>query len=291
MKLTNSATGTRNGWLGLLWCGVLALTGIAQPALAQTPSPLAEWQYSAGIQLQRLFEPSIPTWQIELGLGSQFAPVADGLARYRVLPGPVVDVRYMDYAFISSGEGIGANLLTFSHVRVGAAITYDLGRPISSDAAHLYGLNKIGIAPETKIYADYALAKVFPLTIRLDVRRQFGATNGWIGDLGAYTPMPGSSTSFAWFAGPTVTAANQRYMNEYFGVEPYQVAASGYRHYQGEAGLKSAGLGITAAWLITPHWIVNASGAYNRLLGSAAESPITETKNQGVISLSALYKF
>src|SRR5271170_6352086 len=88
-----------------------------RPAHAQTPSPLAEWQYSAGIQLQRLFEPTIPTWQIELGLGSQFAPVADGLARYRVLPGPVVDVRYMDYAFVSSGEGIGANLLTFSHVR------------------------------------------------------------------------------------------------------------------------------------------------------------------------------
>jgi len=291
MTRAGSTVRHQSQWLSLFWIGLSVLGFSDRPAFAQTPSPLAEWQYSAGIQLQRLFEPTIPTWQTELGVGTQFAPVSDGMARYRVQPGPVIDVRFMDEAFLSIGEGIGANLITFSHVRVGAAITYDLGRPISADAAHLYGLNKIGPAAETKVFADYALAKGFPVTLRVDIRRQFGATNGWIGDFGAYTPLPGSSTSFAWFAGPTVTVADQRYMNEYFGVEQYQVKASGYRHYVGEAGLKSAGLGVSAAWLITPHWIVNASGAVNRLLGSAAESPITENKDQAVISLSALYKF
>ncbi len=282
-------TSTRQ--IRLAWLGILGLLASARPAMAQTPSPLAEWQYSAGIQLQRLFEPTIPQWQVELGVASQFAPIADGLQRYTVQPGPVIDVRYKDLAFISTGEGIGVNFLTFSHFRVGGAITYDLGRRVRNDFSHLRGLNNIQPSPEAKLFAEYALAKVFPLMLRVDVRRQFGGTNGYIGDIGAYTPMPGSSKHFAWFAGASATYADRRYMNSYFGVSPDQVAISGYHQYQGEAGFKSAGVGISAAWLITPHWIVNVSSAANRLMGSAADSPITETKIQGVVSLSAMYKF
>lgn len=276
---------------GHLWLGIAGLCLLASNAQAQTPSPLAEWQYSSGIQLQRLFEPTIPTWQVELGLGSQFAPIADGLDRYQVQPGPVIDIRYDDYAFISSGEGIGINFLTFSHFRIGAAVTYDLGRRVREDFSHLKGLNNIQAAPEAKLFAEYTLAKIFPLTLRVDVRRQIGATDGLIGDVGAYTPMPGSSKHFAWFAGPSATYGDRRYMNAYFGVTPYQTTTSDYRQFDGQEGFKSAGLGISAAWLVTPHWIINVSSAANRLLGSAAASPITQTKYQGVVSLSAMYKF
>ncbi len=280
-------TGTKSGWC----FAVLGLSCVAHAAQAQTPSPLAEWQYSSGIQLQRLFEPTIPTWQVELGLGSQFSPVADGMQRYQVQPGPVIDIRYKDEAFASTGEGIGANILTFSHFRMGAAISYDLGRPMRNDGQALNGLGNIHPAPEAKIFADYTLAKGFPLTVRVDIRRQIGATNGWVGDAGAYLPMPGSSQSFAWFAGPSVTFGDQRYMNGYFGVSRTQALATGYRPYKASAGIKSVGFGISAAWLITPHWIVNMSSAVNRLVGSAGESPITEVKNQAVVSLSAIYKF
>ncbi len=275
-------------------CCCFAVLGILlaiRPAQAQTPSPMAEWQYSSGVQLQRLFEPTIPTWQVELGVGTQFAPVFDGLGRYRVQPGPVIDVRYKDIAFASTGDGVGVNLLSFSHFRMGAAITYDLGRPVHDDGRALTGIGTIHPAPEIKIFSSYALAKGFPLTLRVDVRRQIGATNGYIGDFGAYLPMPGSSQSFAWFAGPTVTVADQRYMNAYFGVSQRQAANTRYRPYEASAGLKSAGFGVSAAWLITPHVIIDMSTAFNRLLGSAAESPITETKYEAVVSLSAIYKF
>jgi len=75
------------------------------------------------------------------------------------------------------------------------------------------------------------------------------------------------------------------------GVSRTQALATGYRPYKASAGIKSVGFGISAAWLITPHWIVNMSSAVNRLVGSAGESPITEVKNQAVVSLSAIYKF
>lgn len=278
----------------LLACGLfaaLALVFAVHPARAQTPTPLAEWQFSSGIQLQRLFEPTIPTWQLEFGLGAEYAPIFDGLGRYQAQPGPVVDVRYKDIAFASTGEGIGVNLFSFRHISVGTAITYDLGRSAHLDGTDLSGLGTIHPAPEIKVFATTVLSKSFPLTIRIDARKQLGATNGYVGDVGAYLPMPGSSARFAWFVGPTVTVADNRYMNTYFGVSERQAASTRYRRYRALGGFKSAGIGLSADYFFTPHSLINLSTAVDRLLGSAAESPITQTRYEGVVSLAALYKF
>jgi outer membrane scaffolding protein for murein synthesis (MipA/OmpV family) len=275
-------------------CGLaMACAGAAaaHPAAAQTPSPLANWQYSAGIQLQRLFEPSIPTWQVEIGAGAQLAPAFDGLGHYHLQPGPVFDVRYKDVAFASTGQGIGVNLFSFRHITFGAGISYDLGRSPHLDGRDLSGLGTIHPAPEAKIFATTALAESFPLTIHVDARKQLGATNGYVGDIGAYLPMPGSSQKFAWFVGPTVTVADNRYMNAYFGVSQTQAASTHYRRYKAVGGFKSAGLGVSANYFVTPHTIINVAGAFDRLLGSAAESPITRTKYESAVVLSALYKF
>jgi len=269
----------------------LSLLVLAAPARAQTPSPLAEWQYSSGIQLQRLFEPSIPTWQTELGLGAQFNPIYDGAGRYSTTPGPVIDIRYKDIAFASTGEGIGANLFSFRHVRFGAAISYDLGRSPHLDGKSLSDLGTIHPAPEIKIFADYTLAKWLPIDIRVDGRKQLGATNGYIGDVGAYMPLPGSSQKFAWFAGPTVTIADNRYMNAYFGISNHQAAQTHYRLYKASGGFKSAGIGVSAVYFVNPHVIISLNGAFDRLLGSAADSPINQSKYQAAGTLAALYKF
>jgi outer membrane scaffolding protein for murein synthesis (MipA/OmpV family) len=277
---------------GLGWVlAAVAALGWARPAVAQTPSPMAEWQFSSGVQLERLFEPTIPTWRVEFGLAAQYAPEFDGLNRYQVQPGPAFDVRYKDIAFASTGEGVGVNLFSFRHVSGGVAVSYDLGRSPHLDGEALTGLGTIHAAPEVKLFATYALAKAFPLTIRLDVRKQIGATNGYIGDVGAYLPMPGSSQKFAWFVGPTVTMADQRYMQAYFGVSRVQAQATKYRQFQAYGGFKSAGLGASAVYFFTPHTLVDVSGAFDRLLGSAAESPITENRYEEVVSVSALYKF
>jgi outer membrane scaffolding protein for murein synthesis (MipA/OmpV family) len=273
-----------------LLAGIIVLA-VAAPARAQTPSPLAEWQFSGGIQLARLFEPTVPTWQTELGLAAQGSPLYDGAGRYQVRPGPVIDIRYKDIAFLSTGEGLGANLFSFRHIRFGAAISYDLGRSPHVDGKALSGLGTIHPAPEIKIFADYTLAKAFPVDIRIDARKQIGATYGYIGDVGAYMPMPGSSQSFVWFFGPTVTIADARYMKGYFGISAKQAASTTYKQYKADGGFKSAGVGISASWIITPHVILNADGAFERLLGTAADSPITDARYAGVASIAAIYKF
>ena len=241
--------------------------------------------------MQRLFEPTVPTWQVELGLGTQFAPAAAGLKRYTVQGGPAIDIRYKDIAFLSTGEGLGANLFSFRHISIGGAITYDMGRSPHVDGRDLNGLGTIHPAPELKLFATTVLSKSFPLTIRVDVRKQLGASFGYIGDVGAYMPMPGSSEKFAWFFGPSVTFTDGRYMNTYFGISHNQAASTRYPYYKAHGGFKSAGVGVSANYFVTPHIILNLDAAYDRLLGSAADSPITQTKDEESVSLAVIYKF
>ena len=81
-------------------------------AVAQTPSPLAQWQYSSGITLEQMFMPQQPTWRIRIGPSVSFQPRYDGASSYHTLVGPSIDIRYRDRFFFSTGEGLGANVLT-----------------------------------------------------------------------------------------------------------------------------------------------------------------------------------
>lgn len=276
--------------LGLCIAGMTALLMVA-PARAQTPSPLAEWQYSSGIQLQRLFMPTTPTWQVELGVGGAALPIVTGMKRYHVKFGPALDIRYKNIAFLSTGEGLGANLFSFRHISVGGALTYDTGRSPSQDRKMLEGMGTLHPVPELKLFATTVLSKTLPLTIRMDVRKQLKGSNGYIGDIGAYMPMPGSSEKFFWFVGPTVTFANTRYMTTYFGVNRNQAHTSHYKYYKAYGGLESAGFGLSSNYFMTPHFILSGTAAYSRLLNSAAKSPITQSPNQMILALAILYKF
>ena len=258
---------------------------------SQTPSPLQEWQYSGGITLYKLFEPTTPEWRIETGAALEPSPLYQGSKTYRVLVGPVIDVRYRDIAFASVGEGIGANLIRGENYRAGIAVGYDLGRPARDDLTHLKGLGDISAAPVVKLFGSYVISKDLPLVLRADVRQFLGGADGLTGDLEAYLPLPGSSETLVMLFGPSVTFADRLYMQTVFGVSPNQALASGYPDYLAHGGAKSAGFGFSATRFIEKHWLINADLAVNRLLGSASESPITQTKIQSVLAVSVAYRW
>jgi outer membrane scaffolding protein for murein synthesis (MipA/OmpV family) len=267
------------------------LFALAPSAFAQTPSPLQEWQYSGGIALYKLYVPDQPVWQADAGLAFEAHPLWEGSKTMRELLGPVLDVRYKDVAFASVGEGLGYNLVRTDNLRFGVALGYDLGRLARDDLEHLKGLGDIPSAAVTKAFASYAVSKSFPVVLRADVREFLGGADGMAADLGAYVPLPGSSEKLILFAGPSVTFADRLHEQTVFGVDSRQAFASGYRNYQAHGGLESAGFGVTVTRFITPHWLVNVDLAANRLMGSGAASPITETRLQAVAVLSAAYKW
>jgi outer membrane scaffolding protein for murein synthesis (MipA/OmpV family) len=257
---------------------------------AQTPSPLQEWQYSGGIILARLFQPDHAKWRTVLGVASEVQPVYDGSRAYNVQGGPVVNIHYRDIAFISTGEGIGYNLLRGDHYQVGLGLTYDFGRKERDDLRNLRGVGDIPGAPVAKLYASWVLSRRFPLIMRVDARQFMGGAQGLVGDAAVYLPLPGSSKTFVMFAGPSITMATHHYLQTLYGVSPAQAVASGHPIYSiPHAGTSAAGVGFSATKFITEHWLFNVDAAISQIRGSPAHSPLVETRTQRVLAVSVDY--
>src|SRR5215469_1265955 len=269
----------------LLWtCG----PGVT---LSQTPSPLQEWQYSGGRILEELFEPGIPKWQAVVGVSVASQTVYPGSKSYHLLGGPVFDIHYRDIAFASSGEGIGVNLLRGEKFRAGISIGLDLGRHVSDDYPRLHGLSDLGNAPFAEVFGSYVISKQFPLVLRADARHLLGGASGNIGDAEAYLPLPGSSRKLIMFAGPAITFADHTHMQNVFGVNASQAAQSGEPVFMARGGVYAWGLGFSATRFITPHVLITTEAGLSHLLGSAAESPVTQSATQGALALAVEYQW
>jgi outer membrane scaffolding protein for murein synthesis (MipA/OmpV family) len=270
------------------------LLGVVGPRLAwsQTPSPLQEWQYSGGIVLEQLFQPDLPEWRTVLGVAADLEPVYQGARAYRVYGGPVINIRYKDLAFFSLGEGLGVNIFRGRYYRVGVSLGFDTGRRVPDDSPNLHGLGDISPAPYVKVFGSYVVSKQFPLVIQMDARQIFaGGANGTLGDLEAYMPLPGSSKTFFMFAGPSITWASRRYLQKVFGVNQTQSLASGDPIFNVHGGTNSVGFGFSATKFVTQHWLLNVDLSVSQLRGSAANSPITESRTQKALAMSINYHF
>src|SRR5882757_7756710 len=179
---------------------------------AQTPSPLQEWQYSGGIILERMFEPTPPDIHAVAGLGAEVQPAYEGSRAYKVREGPALDIRYRDMAFASTGDGIGYNLIHRRGLELGLSMAYDSGRKERLDYGNLRGMGDKPVSAVPKAFVAWVISERFPAVIRADVRHLLRSGGGTVGDLGFYLPMPGSSERMAFFVGPSVTVANRHYL-------------------------------------------------------------------------------
>jgi outer membrane scaffolding protein for murein synthesis (MipA/OmpV family) len=252
---------------------------------------MQEWQYSGGIALENLFAPKIPRWDVILGLAASAKPAYSGASQYEAAGGPVVNIRYRNIAFLSSGEGLGVNVLEGKQYRVSLAVGLDLGRRMSWHYATLHGLGDIPRAPFFKLAATYVLSKHLPILLRGDIRKIAGGAAGLVGDLEIYTPLPGSSRKLVMFAGPSVTFADRKHLQTGYGISPYQAGRSGDPVFLAHGGLEAAGLGFSATRFLTRHLLTNINFALSELLGSAGRSPLVERRAQASFSVSMAYRW
>jgi outer membrane scaffolding protein for murein synthesis (MipA/OmpV family) len=263
----------------------------ARAAYAQTPSPMQEWQYPGGIVLEQLFAPQIPKWQTILGLGASTDPAYSGSSQYREAEGPVINIRYRDRIFFSTGEGLGADVLQGKKYRLSLSVGLDLGRREEWDYPVLHGLGDIPRAAFFKLSGDYVISKRLPVILRADIRKIAGGSAGLVGDIEVYTPLPGSSRRLVMFAGPSVTLADRNHMQTGYGISGWQSLQSGYRVYNAHGGIEAAGFGFSATRFFTPHVLGNIDLAVRELLGSAGDSPLVRRKAQGSLGLSLAYQW
>ena len=288
----STSLGARLPLTGLRLPVLLILAWLPEQPFAQTPSPLQEWQYIDAVPLKRVFDIRVPEWEVVVGAGGEERPIYDGAHPYRFIGGPVFDVHYRDLAFFSTGEGLGINLVRGVKLTAGVALGYDFGRKTSDDEDNLRGLPNIGRAPVVKLFANYVVSKEFPLLVRLNLRQSVGrGRDGVVGDLSTYFPLPRSSPRLVMLIGPSVTWGSQTYLQKRFGITASEAVSSPHPEFNPTAGVSAAGIGYSATFFVTPHWLVDFETACNWLLKSAQDSPLTQRVAQPAAALAVSYRW
>ena len=206
-------------------------------------------------------------WAVTVGAGAIAAPEYPGSASLRILPLPLIDVRYGNRFFLSP-LGTGVNLIADRELRLGVSVMPELGR--TADAARRLG--RIGPAAEAKLFAETSTG---PMGFVADVRHQLGGADGTLIDAGVQTqvPLPGLFVT----ANALLTWADGEAMRSYFGAPP---SGPGLSSFTPGAGLQQASVSLMAFHLFDPHWGAQVMARAAVLLGDAAASPVVERKVQ-----------
>jgi MipA family protein len=130
------------------------------------------------------------------------------------------------------------------------------------------------------------------------VRQGFGGETGVTGDLFLDAVIPFGQ--FRWSAGPRMTAQSTKALSPYFSITPGESASStiaglpALPPYNVSGGIYSYGAGTQLEYFFNDQWAAHALFEYERLTGSAADSPLVTQRgspNQYTFGVGATYSF
>src|SRR5262249_27458796 len=94
-----------------------------------------------------------------------------------------------------------------------------------------------------------------------------------------------------WTFGTSLSAASDRYMQTWFGVNEAQSASTGYPVYKPHSGLRDVAAFTSARWELSPRWVAIGTASASRLVGPAAASPLTKDRNGWSLSAGIAWRF
>jgi len=245
------------------------------------------------------YVPPVPDWIVtvggELRIGPKWAGAPDG--RFGLTGGPLFSIRKVGTPpdFFGPRDSFGFPLLDLGQIKVGPAVQIVWQRKASSDTA-LNGLGDVNYALQAGVFAEY-----WPMQwLRLhgEVRQGFGGEKGVTGDLFLDAVIPAGQFRFS--AGPRITAQSTAAVSPYFSITPVQSANSTVAGlpalpvYHAGGGFYSYGAGGQVEYFFNTQWATHAFVEYQRLTGSAADSPLVIQRgspNQLTFGLGATYAF
>jgi MipA family protein len=243
--------------------------------------------------------PSIPFvpsasggWTVTLGLGGAMKPSYSGANSSTLSPKPIVSVRRAGTPerFKSMRDNPSFALIDFGRFRAGPVGAYKSARK-ASDHSELRGLNDVEFAVEIGGFAEYYVYDW--LRVRSEVRRGFGGHEGIVADFSADVIVP-LYERMTFSAGPRYTLTDAKYASTYFSVSTIEALASGLPSYDAKGGSHSVGAGAQLRYKFNPQWEVRGYVEYDKLLGSAADSPLVKLRgstNQTTYGIGVAYSF
>lgn len=261
--------------------GVLALSsGFATAASSASPSSASSST-----------TPMPYGWLLTIKGNVILSPAFPGSNKYTFGAYPSLSFRKADTPerYVAPDDGVSIELMGDGRWGVGFVGKYTSGR-YREDDKRLYGIADAKWALEPGLYGEVWFDK---FRFRGEARYGINGYNGIVGTLALdYVQTVGK---FVISGGPRVQLAGSEFMDTYFGVTGQDALWNGnVTAYKADAGVKSLGLAAAATYRWNDQWATTVRGGYDRLVGSAADSPLVKvygSKDQFTLGAAASYTF
>lgn len=223
-------------------------------------------------------------WKITLGGGAASVPRYEGAASNRIRFVPLVNIEYGRF-FAGTGRGIGYNLSDTPNLQYGPRLSMAQRRWQNADA-RLNSMTDLGYAAEAGLFANAHFA---PWHLESSLAASSRGTRLQFG--GGYDLQLARTDKLR--LGIDATWANGKYMQTYFGVSSAEAVASGgvLTSYNAASGIKDYRLKTSWTHAYDRQWFSNAGITYQRLAGSARNSPLTMRRSTSTVSFVVGYRF
>lgn len=230
-----------------------------------------------------------------LGVAVVSGPEYDGAKKTRTRLAPLPLLTYRSGAFEASTlGGLRYWALDNADWRVALGLGFDAGRKDKSTrfgqgSDRLKGMGEIKASAELGLSVTW-LGGVAPITFDLKTspgKRGHGGTHGAVS---TEVPLFAKDRLFL-SAKAAVEFGDADYNQAYYGVSAAQASTSQFKAFKAGSGFNQMSLGLSARYQLTDKWVAMGQVGYQRALGDAAKSPLTERKGAPTASFGVGYVF
>ncbi len=213
--------------------------------------------------------------------GVGIAPDYEGSDDYQIVPLVAARAEWRGLSLETNGIGLQADLVPLPQLSLGPIVRYAPGRDDVDDALvdRLAEVDSgvevgghIGLSQRDPLGAGGVAS--LDLEIVAEVADGHGGMTAEV-SAGWAVPLTGDLRLATSVSG---TWASDEYMESFFGIDAAGAAASGLRTFQADSGIKDVGFGATLSYAFTESFSAVGIFGYTRLLGDAADSPVTDDR-------------
>jgi outer membrane scaffolding protein for murein synthesis (MipA/OmpV family) len=242
------------------------------------------------------------------GIGVVSAPRYKGSDRQETDPVALVQVQWSNGIFVS-GLSAGMHLSASPTLEFGPLLAIEPGRN-ASGAQKLSGIGGVGgvgvAAPGTgatqaprftdidsALQGGAFLNHYLDENLRLTSSLLYGAGNNHNGLLlnAGIQKFIQVAPHHAITLSAGATWANRRYTQDYFGVVAAPGATPDVPTYRPSGGIRDIQLTVNWNWELSNLWLLTSQLSLNRLMGPAADSPLTDRRNNATVRTGLVYRF
>lgn len=226
--------------------------------------------------------PDNSPWQGYFSAALGMVPEFEGAKSYILLPYIEGRINYDNYYVRVEGSDVRFNVVDDDTFHAGPLIGFRRGRHYVghnsvSNLQHFDDAETVGGFLEYEHVADDPRSGE---TVTLSAEDAvIGPHSGWTGVLRANIrrPVEFLDPGFIATLEGDVNWASTSYMTTVFGIDPYHAAASGLPAFAAKSGFESVGVALSFDQFLSRHFSIGLELHYARLLGDAADSPVTST--------------